>query len=379
MPARATAFGFKAIMTISPLSVGDPAPWFAAASGPNDSGRVSFDELAGRHIVLFFFDAATRPDVAEALAALSHRRDLFDGARALLVGISCDSRDVAAGSPSRGEGQLLLCDVRREAATQYGIAEPDAGGRPAVVRPTVFVLGPALQIIDVVPLTAPAALVDRVVSLMSALPAEPAGPGAPVLGVPQVFDRPFCARLIELYEAAGGREIGVIETGGRIVEHFDPTFRKRLDWHIADQQAVERCKLLLARRLLPMVYRAFQFNTTRIERYLIGCYDSVTGGYFKPHRDNTAPVVAHRRFAVTINLNEDYDGGFLRFPEFGPQTYRSAPGDAIVFSCSLLHEVMPITRARRYAFLTFFYDEASQRMRDEYQRRMSGAKNPAMA
>ena len=32
-------------------------------------------------------------------------------------------------------------------------------------------------------------------------------------------------------------------------------------------------------------------------------------------------------------------------------------GGAIVFSCGALHEVTPVTRARRYAFVPFFYGE----------------------
>jgi hypothetical protein len=50
---------------------------------------------------------------------------------------------------------------------------------------------------------------------------------------------------------------------------------------------------------------------------------------------------------VTINLNaEEYDGGDLRLPEFGRQAYRAPTGGAVVFSCSLLHEALPVTRAR---------------------------------
>ena len=47
----------------------------------------------------------------------------------------------------------------------------------------------------------------------------------------------------------------------------------------------------------------------------------------------------HRRFAVSLNLNTgDYEGGCLRFPEFGPHLYVAPAGGAVVFSCSLLHE-----------------------------------------
>ena len=73
---------------------------------------------------------------------------------------------------------------------------------------------------------------------------------------------------------------------------------------------------------------------------------------------------AHRRFACTINLNaEDYEGGDLRFPEFGPQTYRAPTGGAVVFSCSLLHEATDVTRGRRYAYLPFLYDDAAAAIR----------------
>ena len=60
-----------------------------------------------------------------------------------------------------------------------------------------------------------------------------------------------------------------------------------------------------------------------------------------------------------------FEGGELRFPEFGRRTYLAAPGDALVFSCSLLHEVTPVTMGRRYCTLPFLYDEAAQRVREE--------------
>jgi predicted 2-oxoglutarate/Fe(II)-dependent dioxygenase YbiX len=68
---------------------------------------------------------------------------------------------------------------------------------------------------------------------------------------------------------------------------------------------------------------------------------------------------------VTINLNAGgYDGGDLRFPEFGGRTYRAPTGGAVVFSCSLLHEATPVTRGTRYAFLPFLYDDEAARLRE---------------
>ena len=139
--------------------------------------------------------------------------------------------------------------------------------------------------------------------------------------------------------------------------------------HELDAEIIRLTQQRIRRRLVPEILKVHNFNVTRMERYIVCCYDAGTGGYFRPHRDNTTKGTAHRRFAVTINLNaEDYEGGDLRFPEFGPRTYRAPTGGAVVFSCSLLHEATPITRGKRYAFLPFLYDEAAARLRLENNR-----------
>src|SRR3546814_4030027 len=94
-------------------------------------------------------------------------------------------------------------------------------------------------------------------------------------------------------------------------------------------------------------------------------YTTLFRSYFRPHRDNTTKGTAHRRFAVTLNLNADeFEGGELRFPEFGPHLYKPPTGGAVVFSCSLLHEAMPVTKGRRYVFLPFLYDDAAAEIRE---------------
>jgi peroxiredoxin len=359
-------------MTIQPLSVGEPAPWFTAATGSNLRETIAFDEFAGRYIVLFFFGSAGRPDVVEVLAEFEHHNDLFDYKRALFLGISNDQSDFSQGRVHPHlPGTLYLRDIDGAATKQYAASRADTAGEPSKVSPIAFILSPALQIVEVVQWAERATFVGRVLSsLRDALASSSSIQPAPVLVVPHVFDRAFCRQLIDLYDSVGGRQLGAIENKGEVLERFDPKFRKRLDYYISDEPALQRTRELLERRLLPLVYRAFQFPATRIERYLVGCYDAETGGYFRPHRDNTVPIVAHRRFAVTINLNDGYEGGSLCFPEFGYQSYSTPPGDAIVFSCSLLHEVMPVTRDRRYAFLSFFYDERSQHIRDAYSKNL---------
>jgi predicted 2-oxoglutarate/Fe(II)-dependent dioxygenase YbiX len=102
-----------------------------------------------------------------------------------------------------------------------------------------------------------------------------------------------------------------------------------------------------------------------MERYIVSCYAAEDAAHFRAHRDNTTKGTAHRRFAVSINLNDDFDGGEVSFPEYGPRSFKPPPGGAVVFSCSLLHAVSQVTRGRRFAFLPFLYDEEAAKLREQ--------------
>jgi len=147
--------------------------------------------------------------------------------------------------------------------------------------------------------------------------------------------------------------------------------KKRRDIWIYDPELQGELRQAMEARLFPMIARAFQFEPSHVERYLVSRYDAEEGGVFRPHRDNTTRGTAHRKFACTINLNDDFVGGDLSFPEFGPATWRAPVGGAVVFSCSLLHEVRPMVTGRRYAFLPFFYDAEGAAVLEAYGRSLA--------
>ena len=153
------------------------------------------------------------------------------------------------------------------------------------------------------------------------------------------------------------------DESGRSVENFDDSWKRRRDFHLTDPRLIANLRARIGRRICPEIKKAFQMRPTRIERDLVARYDAETGGHFGPHRDDTGISVAHRRFAVSINLNADFDGGEISFPEYTPRTFKAAPGTAIVFSASILHQVSQVTRGRRYVFLTFLFDEEAERVR----------------
>ena len=100
-----------------------------------------------------------------------------------------------------------------------------------------------------------------------------------------------------------------------------------------------------------------------LDRLLVARYDT-GAGHFRRHRDNGAPNVAFRQFALTLNLNtEDYRGGHLVFPEYNSHRYRPPTGSGIVFSASLLHEALPLTEGSRYVLLTFLHSHEAEAQR----------------
>ena len=153
------------------------------------------------------------------------------------------------------------------------------------------------------------------------------------------------------------------ESGGKAVETLSPRWKRRRDYTITDEALMEQIKARIARRIGPMMVAAFQFKPSRVERYLIACYSAEDGGHFAAHRDNTVKATEHRRFAVSLYLNDDYEGGGLGFPEYGAQQIKAPVGTAVIFSSSLLHCVSKVTRGRRYAFLPFIHDEEAEEIR----------------
>jgi predicted 2-oxoglutarate/Fe(II)-dependent dioxygenase YbiX len=181
----------------------------------------------------------------------------------------------------------------------------------------------------------------------------------------RVLEPELCKSLIGVYVNGQPSASGFMRTeNGRTVGRLDPNFKRRSDAIIEDPALRSALARRIHTRLAPEIKKSFQFSISRIERYIVACYSAEDAGFFKAHRDNTTEGTAHRRFAVTINLNaEEHDGGELRFPEFGPRTYKAPTGGAIVFSCSLLHEALPVTRGLRYATLPFLYDDEAAAVR----------------
>ena len=346
------------------LTLGDPVPRFSAKllSG----GGVDLHVFAGRWVLLSFLGAPDNPRVDDEVAALMREAELFNEDHLVVWGVfTAPPRDPAKYTALCGKAFSFIADYDGAISRAFGAFNS---------RRTV-VLDPLLRAIANIPWDYPQGHAASVAALLRGLPSVDDGAGvplvAPVLIVPRVLDFPLCDFLVQFYEKNGGSDSGfLLDVDGKTATVLDYRLKRRHDLLIAAPELRDMLRQRIVCRLLPELQRFFQFEATRMDRHLVSCYDSALGGHFYRHRDNINAGAQHRRFAVTINLNKDYDGGDLIFPEFGRRTYRAPVGGAVVFSCGALHQVTPVTRGKRYAFLAFLYGEADAAKREENNARL---------
>ncbi len=341
---------------------GDRAPFSYGMTG--DKAFYSFEAQAGRPAVLIL--AGRLPPSTMTALIGAFRRHVADFAR--------HEADV-----------LLLVDAQSPHVQAY-VAEPPQGVQAVYCLPEIFYgwgfdsSAPSIVVTDrsvlVIALIEPqdeAAMAEAALACVAATPAEPPRDillPAPVLLIPNVFSAGFCRTLIDYFEdndhTAGG--MASVDAQGKAFHKIDESKKKRSDCVIPpDDPLCGRVLEALSRTCLPEMKKAFQFDACHTDRVLIARYDD-TGGYFRRHRDNAAPGVGFRQFALSVNLNSDaYEGGYLLFPEYNSHRYKPGRGAGVVFSASLLHEATPVTRGRRYVLLTFLHNAEGE------ARRLAGA------
>lgn len=354
------------------LLPGDPAPWFTQRTSGNPTFH--FDTAGGRYLVLAFVGTASDPAGAAMLRLVEEHRALFDDDRITFFGVSIDPTDESAGRMKEDlPGVRYFWDFDGAVSRLYGAAPHDAASGSISYRRFWMVVDPMMRVRMVLEARPDGSDRHELAGYLKALPPVDAFAGAalqvPILQLSGVFEPELCDRLVGLYRQHGGVESGFMrEVGGKTVPVTDHRHKRRADYMIEDEELKRELQRRIVRRVVPEIEKVHQFKVTRMERYIVACYDSRDGGHFRAHRDNTTKGTAHRRFALSINLNDAFEGGEVGFPEYGSRTFKPPRGGAVVFSCSLLHSVSPVTAGERYAFLPFLYDDAAAAIREANNR-----------
>ena len=349
------------------LTIGDPAPWFTAQTDVNEN--FIFSTVAGRYVIINFLGHLDKCGTETVAKDWGEAGGRLNPSKEAVFHVISDPRDQVRQRFKQHPAVIAFWDENETVAELFGAKRP---GKDGVERyhPCTVICDHNLRVLGVLYVTEPEGHTAKVYQHLRSLPDAP-GAGerqdywAPVLQVPRVFEPAFCEQLLDYYATHDPEETGFMrDVDGKTRAILDHKMKRRSDVQIADETLRAGARQRLIRRLVPEIKKAFQYEATRVERYIVACYESEGGGYFNAHRDNTTKGTAHRRFAVTINLNaEDYDGGELRFPEYGQQSYKAPTGGAVVFSCSLLHQALPVKSGTRFCFLPFLYDDAAAKIR----------------
>jgi predicted 2-oxoglutarate/Fe(II)-dependent dioxygenase YbiX/peroxiredoxin len=346
------------------IVLGDPVPPFSA---PLVTGG-SFDlhVSAGRWVALSFLGSPENPRAMLEIAELVRESGSFNEDH-LVVGcvFTAPPADIESLKAIAGPTLFFLADYDGAISRAYG----------AHSMPRTIVLDPMQRAVADIAWDIPSGHAETVRSVLRSLPAVDDSAGvpmsAPALIVPRVFSFELCDFLVQFYQQQGGVESGFqYDIDGKTATLSDFRLKRRRDVAVAIPEVRDLVRGQIVRRLVPAIERYFQFKATRMDRCIVACYDSADGGHFHRHRDNVNAAAQHRRFAVSMNLNKDFDGCDLVFPEFGRKAYRPPEGGAIVFSCGALHQVTPVTRGRRYAFLAFLYGEDDAQRREANNARL---------
>ncbi|PKM30154.1 MAG: hypothetical protein CVV07_06935 [Gammaproteobacteria bacterium HGW-Gammaproteobacteria-11] len=309
------------------LQPGDALPDFLLPS-ENGVSRFFYESCCGKATVLL---------LAKNIAAVAHLHptDTFN-----LV--------VVLGSERHGDKPAwpVLDNAASLCLRLSGHEQPDL---------LALVLGPDLRLVTTLQAPGQAELVAEIDRLPKRRDSQLISATAPVLMIPEVINTDIAQALLRCWQQNHSPSGMPRRQGTERVLMPDQTYKSRLDHSLQDKTLVAALNSALQQRILPVMARSFHYLPTRTEGFKIVAYPADQAGHFAAHRDNISPETRHRHFALSLNLNDDYEGGELVFPEFSDDRYRPPAGAALVFSGSLLHKVQPVSRGCRYVALSFLW------------------------
>ena len=357
------------------IDVGDPLPGFKLWDHLSRL-QVLVNAVRGKAVVLLFYPKNGLPTCQKILRGYIKNFSELDELAHLFAITNDTVKENARAASLNSVPFPILADERQELARYCGVSHnlSDAVDPLGSQSTTCLVADPNLRIIKIDRNISSEEQVTEIKLFLERqiVSAKEVAVGAPVLRVPRALNVEMCQRLVQAHGSGQVVDTGTLRDSadGSTLEYGDRSVKQRRDLFVRDPGLREELKTLIGRRVIPEIFKAFHYRVTRFDDFKVCCYEAKDGGHFRVHRDNSNVSGAHRRFAMSLNLNTGaYEGGYLRFPEYGPHLYRPALGEAVIFSCSLLHEALPVTLGKRYVLLSFLFGEAEQQM---LARRLAG-------
>jgi len=158
-----------------------------------------------------------------------------------------------------------------------------------------------------------------------------------------------CNRLIE--ESVNSDNLQV---AGRVLNK--DTYEKNSQIREVNAYIIHEDKLWIDELVISLAETALAYLDYNVvgllERPQLLNYKQNSKGY-DWHTDIGLGMASTRKISITVNLNDNYEGGNLQF--FSDKTYEFNPprGDAIAFPSFLPHRVTPITKGERWSLVAW--------------------------
>ena len=176
----------------------------------------------------------------------------------------------------------------------------------------------------------------------------PKQPHIPYLLIENALDNDLLEKVIHFYNTK--------KSEGQVIAHQHST-KDRLHVH-PDAELEREIDHKISRSVLPELKKVFYFDAEYRETYKICSYDAETSGRFHAHRDTPAPF-QHRKYALSLFLNDDYEGGEFVLPEYGLKVKPKA-NTAFIFPGISTHQVLPVTKGSRMTIISFFVNGSTK-------------------
>ena len=219
--------------------------------------------------------------------------------RAAFFGLSADPLDRdSRGLASAPAGLRYFWDFDQQACAALGLA-----GHP---RPSqaVFLIDPAFRILMAAPIEETGHVLDRLQEELALEASAAETPGAPVLVLPRVFEPDFCALLIDYFEGRPAQDSGfAAEVDGRTELVVDRLLKRRRDVPVEHPQLEAAIEARLIHCTCPWSRWPSTGRPSTSSASLVARY-AAAGRPVAHRRDDVVTwSSAHRKFAVTVNLN----------------------------------------------------------------------------
>ncbi len=158
---------------------------------------------------------------------------------------------------------------------------------------------------------------------------------------------------------------------GKVGNRVNLKQKIRSDIFITNEKFLKKIDNIVYNNLYEKIKNDFGVDIKFREKWKVGLYDSINGGFYNLHTDDAGDT-KYRKISCVIALSNknDYEGGQFHIPSLNFEE-KFEKGSAIIFNSELLHGVKIITKGRRYVLIGFMFNTEGKKIKEVLNQRIN--------